>query len=215
MQYIAALDYEHLDNGVFLTSFARAVSRQKNVRPIIIHRDSAYTERIIQTGVMRDEATIRSIKDLNHRLVALLADQGVSAVGINGYQRKLITRNDDQLILDENYFNRLPRQSALLLSALVLDEQTQNPVPVKLTMFTQFLRSEVAAEELFIFSSSDADELFIKEEKPKEMRWNHLDDSYLETYIPKEFHNFNHPLRLTTARQFDNIPDLSKTSLIH
>ncbi len=74
MDYIAVLDYEHLDNGMFLTAFAKALSQQKS-RGIILHGDSEYTERLIQTGIMREEATIRAMKDLNHRLVALFADE--------------------------------------------------------------------------------------------------------------------------------------------
>ena len=215
MQYLAALDYEHLDNGVFLTTLARAISRQENVRPILIHSDSEYTERVIQTGVMRDDAVVRSIKGLNHRLIALLADQGVSTIGINGYQRELITLENDTLSLDKGFFDRLPSQSALLLSTLVLDKASGNPVPIELTRFATFLRKELAIDELFIFSASDTDELFTKEEKPGEMKWENLDDEYQNVFIPEEFKQFNRPLRLTTAREFDRIPELANTSLIH
>ena len=85
MDFLAILDYEHLDNGVFLTSFAKSLA-QKEKRGLIIHGDSEHTERIIQTGVMRDEARIRAIKELNHRLVALFADEGVSTIALNGFQ---------------------------------------------------------------------------------------------------------------------------------
>ena len=37
-----------------------------------------------------NNAIIRSIKDLNHRIVALLADNSVSGIGINGYQKNII-----------------------------------------------------------------------------------------------------------------------------
>lgn len=214
MQYLAALDYEHLDNGVFLTTLARAISKQKNVRPILIHSDSEYTERVIQTGVMRDEAVVRSIKGLNHRLIALLADQGVSTIGINGYQRELITLENDSLSLDKNFFDRLPTQSALLLSTLVLDKFSGKPLPIKLTRFASFLRKELPIDEMFIFSASDSDELFTKEKKPETMKWKNLDDEYQNAFIPKEFKEFNGPVRLTTAREFDQIPRLEKTSLI-
>lgn len=214
MQYLAALDYEHLDNGVFLTSLARAISRQSNVRPILVHGDSEYTERVIQTGVMRDEATVRSIKDLNHRLIALLADQGVSTIGINGYQRKLITLENNKLNLDKSYFDRLPSQSAVLLSTLVYDTNSGSPLPVELSRLTTFLRKELTIDEVFIFSASDSDELFTKEARPSEIKWDDLDNEYQATFIPKEFHRFNLPLRLTTAREFDSIPELGNTSLI-
>lgn len=214
MQYLAALDYKHLDNGVFLTSLARSISQQSNVRPILIHTDSEYTERVIQTGVMRDDATVRSIKGLNHRLIALLADQGVSTIGINGYQRELITLQNETLSLDKAFFNRLPSQSALLLSTLVLDRVSGKPVPIPLTQLGAFLRKEIEIEEFFIFSSSDTDEVFTKENKSDKMNWGDLDDEYQNVFIPEEFKDFNRPVRLTTAREFHQIPDLSNTTLI-
>lgn len=214
MQYLAALDYEHLDNGVFLTSLAQAISQQKNVRPILIHGESEYTERIIQTGVMRDEAIVRSIKGLNHRLIALLADQGVSTIGINGYQRELITLENDSLSLDRDFFEGLPSKSALLISTLVLDKSSSRPTPVNLSRFASFLRTELEIDEFFIFSASDSDELFTKEKKPDKMQWDELDDDYQDAFIPREFKQYNRPVRLTTARDFNQIPKLENTSLI-
>lgn len=214
MQYIAALDYEHLDNGMFLNAFAHSLSRQKDVQPIIIHGDSEYTERVIQTGVMRDEARIRSIKDLNHRLIALFADQGISAVGINGYQRKLITLSNGKLKLDQAYFARLPRPSVLLISSLVLNTENGQITPVPLPDLARLLQNTLENTELFVFSSSDSDELFTKEDKPSVMRWDTLDDEFAEQYIPKEFREYNRPLRLTTAREFHQIPALKQTSII-
>ena len=188
MQYLAAIDYEHLDNGVFLTSLARSISRQQNVRPIIIHGDSEYTDRIIQTGVMRQEATIRSIKDLNHRLIALLADEGVSTIGLNGYQRELITLENETLSMDTGYLESLPSEAALLLSSLVYDKQSGTPKPVELSNFARFLKKNLPVSELFIFSASDTDEVFTGEAKPAKMLWQELDESYLSKYIPQEFH---------------------------
>src|SRR5699024_622093 len=123
MSYIAAIDYEHLDDGLFLTGLAQSISKQKKTQQIILHADSAYTERIMQTGVMREDAKIRSQKDLNHRLIALFADEGIAAIGINGYQRKLIRLEDNELVLDKKQFKQLPRPSAIVLSCLVWDEQ--------------------------------------------------------------------------------------------
>lgn len=214
MRYIAALDYEHLDNGMFLTAFARSLSQQQNVQPVIIHGESKYTERIIQTGVMREEARLRSIKDLNHRLVALFADQGVSTVGINGYQRGLITLSGGSLRLDQDYFSRLPHPSVLLISSLVRNTDTGRITPVSLPDLARLLQSSLDDAELFIFSSSGSDELFTKEKKPAAMRWDSLDDTFAERYIPREFHGYGRPLRLTTAREFHQIPALEQTSFI-
>ena len=214
MQYIAALDFKHMDNGMFLSAFAQSLSRQQNVHPIIIHGDSEYTERIIQTGVMREEAIIRSIKDLNHRLIALFADEGVSAIGINGYQRNLVTRTGNKLQLDHEYFSRLPHPAVLVLSSLVFDMEQGRVAPVPLSHFAQFLQSELKNPELFIFSEAETDELYAKEEKPGILYWRELDTSFTEEYIPEEFHDFGQKVRLTTAREFHLVPDLKRTSEI-
>ncbi len=217
MRYIAALDYDHLDNGVFLTSLARSLSQQQekeNVYPIIVHGDSAYTERIIQTGVMREEATIRSIKDLNHRLVALFADQGVSTVGINPYQRNLITVDDDSLQIDHSFLNTLPNRSVLLLSTLVQETGSDQPVVLDLPRLATFLAEELGADQFFIFNKSDKSEVFTNEELPESLTWEAMDQSFRNERIPDDLSNLKYPVRLATARDFNQIPDLENTLLI-
>lgn len=212
MRYIAALDYGHLDNGVFLTSLARSLSQQQDneqVHPIIIHTDSEYTERIIQTGVMREEATVRSVKDLNKRLVALFADQGVSTVGINPYQRNFITLKDDQLRLDHAFLKTLPDRSVLLLSTLVQDLDQNKSVPIELPRLMRFLHKELTADELFIFSKSDESEVFTEPTQSGDLRWNQLDSEFRKNEIPDEFTHFDHPVRLTSARDFNEVPELN------
>lgn len=213
MQYIAALDYEHMDNGMFLTALAQSLAQQKDTRPIIIHSDSIYTDRIMQTGVMREEAQIRSIKDLNHRLVALFADQGISAIGINGYQRKFISCSEDSMHLDEAFFQRLPSESVLLLSTLVWDRQAEAARPVSLARMAQFLQSQTEAEATFAFLSSDTSEI-IPPDLPSELEWNQLPAGFADQYLPTEFNAFNAPLYLSTARNFNHLPDTRETVFI-
>ena len=201
MQYIAVLDYEHLDNGVFLSSLASAISKQQDIRPVIIHGDSAYTERIMQTGVMREQAKVRSIKDLNHRLIALFADQGISAIGINGYQRKFISRTEDSLTLDQSFYNDLPNQSVLLISTLVWDEKTSGPIAIPLERMASFLQSQLDTDSLFAFSRTDRSEILI-EDMPEKLQWNSLPSGFAEEHLPEELRSFDNPLHLTTAREF-------------
>ena len=93
---LALLDRDHLDQTFFLKSLAKelAGAQQAGIRVVLLHGDSPYTDRIMQEGVMREEASSRAARDLNHRLVALLADAGVSAIGLVGRQRGLLTRAD-------------------------------------------------------------------------------------------------------------------------
>ncbi|MFH5883447.1 hypothetical protein ACG2F4_03975 [Halalkalibaculum sp. DA3122] len=159
MKYILTLDYEHLDNGLFLTNVAQGLARFQNnrddARLVVVHGESEYTERLIQTGIMREEATIRAIKDLNHRLVALFADQGVSAVGLNGYQRECITLEEGKLNINMDYIESLHHGPVLLLSNLVLNRKNNKPTPVPLNRYLEFLHMQFAPEELILFSKYD------------------------------------------------------------
>ncbi len=214
MKYIAAIDYDHLDNGVFLTSLARSLSQQQgnpDLRPIIIHSDSEYTERIIQTGVMRDEAMIRSIKDLNNRLIALFADEGVSAIGINPYQRNLITQQNGTLTLDHSFLDTLPSQSVLLLSTLIQNTEENKVEPLSLPRLATFLNEELQADELFLFSKADESEIFTNDKSGSELSWEKMNPEFRNQQIPDEFDNFNQPIRLATARDFNQLPDLGQT----
>ena len=217
MHYLAALDFHHLDNGVFLTSVARSLSQQmkkEDVRSIIIHADSAYTERIMQAGVMRSQAQLRSVRDLNKRLVALFADQGVSTVGLNPYKRDFITLKNDQLHLDHSYLETLPEQSVLLLSSLVLHTGKGGPVMVDLPRLARFLYDELELDECFIFSKSDKAEVFTSNNLPDQMNWNQMNDTFRDEQIPDEFNDLSFPVRLTSGRDFSQIPDLNQTLLI-
>lgn len=195
MKYIAALDYEHLDNGVFLTSVGRALKKQQEVRSVIVHGESEYTERLIQTGIMREEASIQCIKGLNHRLVALFADQGVATIGLNGYQRDLITLRGDELHLDKAYLDALPSRPVLLLSNLVLDAQTGKPTPVPLSRFIKFLGQKLSPDEIFLFSRSDSERPGIK-------------PAQVEKNVPEEFKNLSISVRITTSAAFGKLPNL-------
>lgn len=217
MEYIAALDYEHLDNGVFLTTLARSLSQQQDndkIRSIIIHADSEYTERIMQTGVMREQARVRSVKDLNNRLVALFADQGVSTIGINPNQRNFITLKDGRLRLDRSFLNSLPEEPVLLLSTLVEDLDNQQPVVLELKRLLTFLNNEIDADEVFIFTKSDEAEVFTTSDELKSLQWDALDDSYKKQQIPDELENLSLTVRMTTARDFNQLPSLDNTILI-
>lgn len=213
MRYIAALDYEHLDNGMFLTALARSIARQDDTQPVIVHGDSQYTDRIMQTGVMRDDAKIRSIKGLNHRLINLFADEGVSAVGINGYQRELIRLKDGELSVDSAFFDGLPAGPALLISNLVWDESSELPRAVGLPRMLRLLQQEFDADRIYAFTRADKDEIIIQD-KPDTMKWDNLSDDFITCNLPQEFKDFNHSLYLSTARDFGSLPDDNHSILI-
>jgi hypothetical protein len=217
MRYLAALDHDHLDNGVFLTALARSLAQQQqsdnNIRSIIVHTDSEYTERIIQTGVMREEATIRSLKDLNKRLVALLADEGVSTIGINPYKRNFITLKNGKLQLDRSFLENISDEPVLLISTLVQDLDRNKEVAVELPKLLSFLQKELNSDDLVIFSKSDKAEVFTNN-MPSKLSWESMDKEFREVQIPDEFSKFNRRCYLTTARDFGQFPSHENAILI-
>ncbi|MDZ7771835.1 MAG: hypothetical protein U5K31_03725 [Balneolaceae bacterium] len=214
MNYLAVLDYEHMDDGVFLGTLARSIAAHDYSGSILLHGESAYTERIIQTGVMREDAVIRAHKDLNHRLVALLADEGVSATGLNGHRRSLITLRDGELSLDRSFLDAMPKEPLLLVSSLAMDTGTGRPVTVNLPRMADFLREELRPDELFLFTPSDENEIFTDRFPREDTCWNELSQEQLEFLVPKEFRDYGRPLRLSTARDFQKIPDLGPTKAL-
>lgn len=199
MKFITALDYEHLDNGMFLTAFARALS-QKKERGIILHGDSEYTNRIIQTGVMREDATIRATKELSRRLVALLADEGVPVIALNGYQKSLVTITNDRITIDKSQIENLPGETIILISNLVT-YQERSFQSLSLSDLSEAFLTTFQIEELTLFSIKDGADI-MSAEYPKIVG---LSDSYNEgvkQQIPKEFRSADYRIRLTTPSVF-------------
>jgi hypothetical protein len=213
MNYIAVLDYEHLDNAIFLTAFAKAVKAQEIRKGIIIHGESAYTDRLIQTGMMREDACIRSIKDLNRRLIALLADHGVPTIGLHGFQKELISRTENTLELNRKTFDELPQSPFLLLSNLIScgDEGTE---ALPLTKLASFLTHELDEHVPVLFSMDDQEEIMSETNRPKHLIGNDLDDDFLKKYIPKEFHGYKESFVLSSSADFSTWPLKQKATVV-
>lgn len=210
IRYIAILDYEHLDNGLFLTSFAKAISSHSD-RGLILHSDSTYTDRIMQTGVMREEARVRSIKDLNHRLIALLADQGVSAVGINGYQKELLSAGDHGVEVDIDTFNTIPNQPFLVVSSLIHSKHKAHPVAAPLPSIASALAKALKIDETYLFTRSDDGDI-LKKDLPANLSDVSDTESFVQDNVPKEFHSAYSGYKLTTPSDFGNYPDIKNVT---
>jgi hypothetical protein len=200
MEYIAVLSFEHLDNGMFLNAFSQALSRKKK-RGIVLHEDSEYTDRLIQTGMMREDARIRAVKDLNHRLVALFADQGISTIGLNGYQKRLITHNGSSINIDVNQFKKFPDHPVLLISNLVYSSESEKPFFTSLPELSRSLRESLSIEQTYLFSTDDQSSV-IKNDFPKQVNPGSLQESTLEKHIPHSFREINEEYTLTSAELF-------------
>ncbi|MFN1834140.1 hypothetical protein AB2B38_002665 [Balneola sp. MJW-20] len=209
--YIAVLDRQHLENTIFLTSFARSLAQQKTRKGIILHGDSEYTDRLIQTGMMREDAEIRAIRDLNRRLIGLFADQGVSAIGLNGYQKGLIRKVENELIFDKKGYRELPETPFLLLSNLIENDQGE-PLKIDLPELTRFLVKELKEHDPVIFSMSEKDELMGS--GIKDLNISDLSEDQITEMIPPEFRNYPSNFYLLSPSGFGQWPDIRKGSII-
>jgi len=200
MNFLAVLDYDHLDNGMFLTAFARSLA-QKKESGIIIHSDSEYTDRLIQTGMMREDARLRAIKDLNHRLIALFADQGVSTIGVNGHQKSLIQLKNDQIRINQDQVRRFPSQPMLLISGLAEELSDNSPKTLSLPEMALSFQQSFDFENIILFSTDESSS-FIKGDFPQDIIPSEKDSAFLEKHVPESFRNFNHKVQLNTPDTF-------------
>lgn len=210
-KYIAVLDREHLENKLFLTSFARSLAKQGSRKGIIIHGDSEYTERLIQTGMMRKDARERAVKDLNRRLIGLFADHGVSTIGVHGYQKQLLEENEKGMSLNTEELNRLPETPVLLISSLICTEN--GTAYCETNRLAAFLSSRLEEYEPVIFSGNEQDEI-IKTGRINEMKWTELEEEFIESTIPNEFKGYNKQLSLMSANDFGSWPDAESRTRI-
>jgi hypothetical protein len=152
--YIAVIDYQNLDNPLFLKSFAQTVAQIGAHKAIILHNDSAYTERLIQTGMMREHAQQRSNQDLNHRLVSFFADYGIACIGLNGFQRNTVTVHEDgAIIVNKDYLNSLPEMTMIVLSCLAGSSQSGTKVVVPTALMAGKLHHIMHTQDIFVFST--------------------------------------------------------------
>lgn len=211
IDYIAVLDRDHLDNSVFLTAFAKSLAQHGSRKGIIVHSDSPYTDRLIQTGMMREDARLRAIKDLNRRLIGLFADQGISTIGIHGYQKGLIRKSGDDIHLDQEVLDDLHSSPNLLISSLVEGEGEVTHIP--LPEFVKALAEALDDVDILLFSKKESDEIIVSD-TGQEHSWGDLPDNFEEEILPDEFHEFQYPIRLTTATAFSQWPTLKKVTEI-
>ncbi len=204
MQYIAILDHQHLDHSFFMKAFAESMALQKDCKSIILHGDSPYTDRLIQMGMMRDDAVLRSTRDLNHRIIALLADNGISAIGINGYQKGIIERDDQQLAIETGWIDNRPAATHLVISNLVRDKKTRRIIPVPLSHLADKLRKQLHWETLIIFPDDDAELVPDQNREPNDNK------SRITDKVPSDLKPLPDNCFLCATSDFGKLPDTSR-----
>ncbi len=123
---ITTLEPEHLDHPMFMKQFATEMrTGLHGQRLLVLHGDSSFTEETIQQGVPRQEAAVQTARQLNRRLVALLADEGVSALGITLMQRNFTSFDatiNPPFQVNDSAWQRLPA-IPVICCATIVDSQ--------------------------------------------------------------------------------------------
>lgn len=212
--YIALLDFEHLDHPVFLKSLAQSLSAHKKRKGILIHGDSEYTNRLMQTGMMRADARKRAVMDLNHRLVALFADHGVSTIGLQGFQKELIQLDGSELSLNHKVLDELPDSPMLLISSLVSSAE-QEKVYIPPVQLIKFLAEELDDHEIVIFSQNhDSDIFTTNPDTEKQLNWDQLSEEFKSKHLTEEQITLQQSSILTTGLAFSEWPNLKNATKI-
>ncbi len=202
MRYLFIIDYKNLDNGGFLKLLAKRLSELRLDSFMVLHADSEYTDRIMQTGIMRKDAQTRSIKELNLRLTALFADEGIPMIAINGYQRDTVTTGDKgELQINSTYLKHLGTQTNVLLSTLVSDAD-KKASPADLATLAEALQKQLQFDHVIAFDTAEElNEIFVNTAS---------DESKAKPTMPSELEKSGVSPRvlritdLTNRKSFDN-----------
>lgn len=213
--YLAVLDFNHLENPIFLKSFAQSLSNHGVRKGIIIHGDSEYTDRLMQTGMMREDARKRAVMDLNRRLITLFADHGVPAIGLNGFQKELISKKNDDLIINHPSLEELPQAPILLISSLIASFDRKEPIYISPFQLAIQLVKQLDNYILTIFSQSEYAEVFTQRTDKSSYMWENLDTKFLEKHLSEEQRSLGVEAILTTSLGFAEWPNPKNSTLIH
>jgi hypothetical protein len=211
MLVIALLDREHLDNGPFLKSLSVTLSQLVDVRVLFIHADSEYTDRVMQLGVMREEALIRSTRELNRRLSSLFSDEGIACVGLNGYQKDSLMLKDGALSADSDYLREILTHSHVILSNMVTDRDNGGTAYVAPARLATTLVDALKPDHLIVFSTRESGGAFVDHGNGnvKSGETFSPSDERITGLIPAEMKASEVGYRLTGLRQFTALPDVS------
>lgn len=125
---ITTLEPEHLDHPMFMKQFATEMrTGLHGQRLLVLHGDSSFTEETIQQGVPRQEAAVQTARQLNRRLVALLADEGVSALGITLMQRNFTSFDatiNPPFQVNDSAWERLPAIPVICCATIVNSQES-------------------------------------------------------------------------------------------
>lgn len=207
------LDRDNLDNAMFLKTFAESIQKINPGKSIIIHGDSAYTDRIVQTGLMRETAIQRSIRDLNHRLVTFFADYGIACIGLNGFQKEIIQYDQGDIQIKVHEIDRMPEKTVIVLSSLAHNKSDHSFIPLSLVDLITSLTKHFDIKSIFSFTTLSKLHFSVDQSKKSDFFLNKEDKfplieklgypiDLIELKVP---HGLHKPLFLKTINNFQQI----------
>ena len=209
MLVIALLDREHLDNGPLLKALSVTLSQLAGVRVLFIHSDSEYTDRIMQLGVMREDALTRSTRELNRRLSALFSDEGSACVGLNGYQKDCLALKGGILNVDSDYLGKILSHSHVILSNMVADPDNSGTAFVASERLAATLTTALKPDHLIVFSTRENGGALVDQNYGQSGEVFTSTDERVSDLIPSEIKASKMGFLITGLRQFASLPDVS------
>jgi isopentenyl phosphate kinase len=193
---IILLDSEHLDHNLFMKSFAQKLTSFKSKRIVLVHGDSSYSKQLVSNGMLETDAKERSIKEINLKLISILADNGIPAIGIHGYQRNTINWVNNAIKIHTDYLNSLPNQVVLILSNIVSDTENSNQhITISSAVIANNLTHVFDDSVCLCFALSEKADLSFKVNKPTQ--------TDLLNMLPEEVLRFGNSFLVTTIADFN------------
>lgn len=192
------LDKKHLSDSLFMKLFGqKLVTFSRNKTVILLHGDSNYTEELHNNGMSIEDARIRATKEINQRLISLLADNGISAISMHGYHKNSISIQDGNVNVSNTIIQSLPPKVILVLSNLCMHTGNGNLIepfyPVKIA---QALKADHKEMTLLSFAVSEKASLSFENHKPG--------FADLLNFVPEEILVEPKQFKLTTLSDLDS-----------
>lgn len=196
LNLIIVLDRYHLEQPLFMKLFGQKIRRVKSGRLLILHADSAYTQRLIDSGTEPEKAVVRSTKEISLKLVNLLAEYGHSAAALHGYHKQAIVLTEsNQLVIDRSYFLQHPETVITICSNLVMLAHEQRTSPVPLASLAIELKKSLEFDGILCFAQSEVLSTSFKEKAPSEVD--------VLNWVPEELVSAHGHIKMTTIADFD------------
>jgi hypothetical protein len=151
MSTLIVLDDSHMTNRLYMKAFGPAVRALLPDSVIIVHDCADHAEALIQTGLMRHDASVRAARETNLKLVGWLADFGIAATSVQGDRRGLVRRSLGHLALQPDLFATYPANTVRVVATLAEDADGR-PICVSTHEMAGLIQSALTPKQVFFAS---------------------------------------------------------------